>query len=243
MIHLLKLTTLTTVFILLWQTLLFIFELPDYLLPSPYQVMLALYQQIAILIPHTFYTLIEIIVGFIMGILCGLITGLIVAYFKPLNKWFLPVMIISQAIPTFAIAPLLVLWFGYGFTSKIITAILMIFFPVASALYDGLRQTPEEWLDLAKTMQAKKWRIFFYIRLPQALPRLGSGIRIAAVIAPIAAIIGEWVGASHGLGYLMLNANARLQTDMMFAALIIIIILSLILYFSVDKLIRRFITW
>ena len=127
--------------------------------------------------------------------------------------------------------------------SKIAMAILMVFFPVASACHDGLQRTPPEWLQLAKTMNASRWRLFYRIRLPAALPALASGIRIAAVAAPIGAIVGEWVGASRGLGYLMLNANARMQIDLMFAALIVIIIMALLLYFGIDKLLRTLVWW
>jgi putative hydroxymethylpyrimidine transport system permease protein len=240
---LLRLCTIFFIFIACWQGIIIIWHLPDYLLPTPWQVAQALYEQRAVMAKHSAYTLIEILLGFVFGILCGCVTGFAVAFFKPLKLWFLPMMIISQAVPTFAIAPLLVLWLGYGLASKIVTSILMIFFPVASALYDGLRNTPAGWLDLANTLNARQWRLFWMIRIPAALPALASGIRIAAVIAPIGAIIGEWVGASRGLGYLMLNANARLQIDVMFAALIVIVILALLLYFSVDKLLRATITW
>jgi putative hydroxymethylpyrimidine transport system permease protein len=188
-------------------------------------------------------TLTETLLGFLLGILTGCFAGMILAFFRPAAMWFLPLLIISQAVPTFAIAPLLVIWLGYGMTSKIVTAVLMIFFPVASAMYDGLRRTDTAWLDLAKTMNAGRWRIFFQIRIPAALPALASGIRIAAVSAPIGAVVGEWVGSSSGLGYLMLNANARLQIDMMFAALLVIIMLALGLYFSVDQALRKLIWW
>lgn len=230
-------------FLLIWQFIVTIAQLPDYLLPSPWQVATTLYQQHDVIFFHTKYTLLEMLLGFSLGILLGCIIGFAIAFFKPFKTWFLPILIVSQAIPTFAIAPLLVLWLGYGFASKIATTILMIFFPIASNFYDGLRQTEKGWLDLAKTMNGKPFAIFWHIRLPAALPALASGIRIAAVIAPIGAIVGEWVGSSHGLGYLILNANARLQIDMMFAALSIILILSLLLYFSVDKLLRLSITW
>jgi putative hydroxymethylpyrimidine transport system permease protein len=120
-------------------------------------------------------------------------------------------------------------------TSKIVTAMIMIFFPIASSFFDGLKQTHQDWVDLAKTMNAKKWRFFWYIRIPAALPNLASGLRVATVAAPIGAIIGEWVGASQGLGFLMLNANARMQIDLMFACLVTLILFSLTLYFLVDK--------
>lgn len=226
-----------------WQSLVTILHLPEYILPSPTQVLLTLYQQNHLIAVHTIPTIIEILLGFLFGILFGCIAGLVLAFFRPLSLWFLPILIISQAIPTFAIAPLIVIWLGYGLASKIAITILMIFFPVTSSFYDGLRRTESGLLDLAKTMNGKRWRIFYTIRIPAALPDLASGIRIAAVIAPIGAIIGEWVGSSRGLGYLMLNANARLQIDQMFAALMIIMLLAMSLYFSVDKILRRIIWW
>lgn len=229
--------------IFLWQASVMLWQLPHYLLPSPLRVFTTLYHQSPIIFAQAIPTIIETLLGFLLGIFFGCIAGLAITFFKPLRFWFWPLLIISQAIPTFAIAPLLVIWLGYGLASKVATTILMIFFPITSAFYDGLRRTPSGWLDLAKTMNAGKLRLFYYIRMPAALPDLASGIRIAAVAAPIGAIVGEWVGSSQGLGYLMLNANARMQIDMMFAALLVIIALSLFLYFCVDRLLRTFVTW
>lgn len=229
--------------LLLWQGMVALWQLPDYLLPPPSQVFMTLYQQKLLIAMQALPTLTEISLGFLLGIVFGCLAGVVLAFYRPLALWFLPVLIISQAIPVFAIAPLLVMWLGYGLASKIATTILVVFFPITSAFYDGLRRTPAGWLDLAKTMNVKKWRLFFHIQIPAALPDLASGIRIAAVFAPIGAIVGEWVGSSQGLGYLMLNANGRLQIDVMFAALIVIILLALVLYFSVDKLLRTFIWW
>jgi len=227
----------------IWQCIITLWKIPAYLLPSPTQVFLTLYHQHNVIAAEAIPTIVETVLGFMFGILFGCIAACAITFFRPLRLWFWPVLIMSQAIPTFAIAPLLVIWLGYGLSSKIATTVLMIFFPVTSALYDGLRRTHTGWLDLAKTMNATPGRIFFTIRLPAALPALASGIRIAAVAAPIGAIVGEWVGSSHGLGYLMLNANARMQIDMMFAALIVIIALAMVMYFTVDKTLRRFVTW
>lgn len=231
------------ILILIWECIILLFQLPDYILPTPWQVGMTLYQQSSLIAYQAIPTLIETSLGFILGIVFGCLAGFMIVFFRPLKLWFLPLLIISQAIPTFAVAPLLVMWLGYGIASKIVTTILMIFFPVASAFYDGLKQTQPGFLDLAKTMNAKPLRLFFFVRIPAAMPTLASGIRIAAVAAPIGAIVGEWVGSSQGLGYLMLNANARLQIDLMFAALIVIIIMALLLYFSVDRLLRACVWW
>jgi len=127
--------------------------------------------------------------------------------------------------------------------SKIVMTVIVIFFSVASAFYDGLRRADPAWLDLAETMNARPWRALWFLRVPAALPQLATGIRVAAVFAPIGAIIGEWVGASRGLGYLMLQANARMQVDMLFAALLILALFAVGLYAVVDWALRRAMPW
>ena len=153
----------------------------------------------------------------------------------------LPILVLGQTIPVFALAPLLVLWFGYGL-SKVVMAILIIYFPVTAALFEGLRRTEPGWLDLAR-MGAGRLRTLYHLRLPAALPAFGSGLRIATAVAPIGAVVGEWVGSSAGLGYLMLHANARLQIDLMFAALIVLMAIALALYVTVDRLLVRAMPW
>lgn len=229
--------------LLCWQALVVLCQFPDYLLPSPWRVFQALYEQHQLIGEQALPTIFETLLGFFLGITFGCLAGFLVTFFRPLTPWFFPLLIISQAIPIFAIAPLLVIWLGYGLASKIATTVLMVFFPIASAFHDGLRRTHTGWLDLASTMSATSWHVFWTIRIPAALPTLASGIRIAAVAAPIGAIVGEWVGSSSGLGYLMLNANARMQIDVMFAALIVIIALALLLYFSVDRALRIWVWW
>jgi putative hydroxymethylpyrimidine transport system permease protein len=229
--------------LLLWQLVVVVFQLPPYILPGPWLVLKTLVDQRVLLMAQTWTTVVETLLGLLLGIVAGVIGALSMAYLKPLRFWLLPLVVISQAIPTFAIAPLLVIWFGYGMASKIVTTLLMLFFPITSAFFDGLRRTEPGWLDLAKVLGSTRWRTLWYIRVPAALPSLASGLRVATAIAPIGAVIGEWVGSSHGLGFLMLNANARLQIDVMFAALLILIVFSLLLYFTVDRLLRWAIFW
>lgn len=229
--------------IFLWQFVVMHFRLPPYILPTPAQVFKTWYIRVDLIMTEAIPTIIETLLGLVLGTMLGCLGALIMAFFRPLKLWLLPLLIISQAIPTFALAPLLVIWFGYGMASKIITTIIMLFFPITSAFFDGLRRTESGWLDLAKTMQATRWRMFWHIRIPAALPSLASGLRVATVIAPIGAIVGEWVGASQGLGFLMLNSNARMQIDLMFAALLTIVIFSLLLYFVVDKTLKHWISW
>ncbi len=229
--------------LLIWQILISVFQLPVYILPDPVTVFKTGFVNRDLIFHEAIPTIVETLLGLLLGAFLGCTTALLMTFFRPMTLWVLPILLISQALPTFAIAPLLVIWFGYGLTSKIITTILMLFFPITSAFYDGLRRTEHGWLDLAKTMNAKKWRTFWLVRIPAALPSLASGLRVATAIAPIGAVVGEWVGASHGLGYLMLNANARMQIDLMFAALFTIILFSLTLYFGVNKLLTRAVFW
>jgi putative hydroxymethylpyrimidine transport system permease protein len=229
--------------LLLWTLIVFIFNLPDFILPYPNKVALTFSSHQSLLLSNLWPTLLETGLGFIMGVCFACIAALVMAHSKLLHHWFFPILVTSQAIPTFAIAPLFIIWFGYGISAKIMITVMMIFFPVTANFYDGLCATPQAWLDLAKIQHATKAQTLWKIKLPAALPRLGSGLRIAAVLAPIGAIVGEWVGASEGLGYLMQIANARLETDLLFACLVLLTLLSLLLYYGVDLIVKRFIFW
>jgi putative hydroxymethylpyrimidine transport system permease protein len=164
-------------------------------------------------------------------------------YFRTARQWLLPVMVVSQALPVFALAPILVLWLGYGTGSKVAMATLIIYFPVTAAFFDGLRRTELGYLDMARTMGASRWAILRQIRIPAALPSFASGLRVATAVAPIGAIVGEWVGSSGGLGYLMLHANGRMQIDVMFASLFVLAVIAVVLYFAVDALLKRLLHW
>ncbi len=227
----------------LWQLIVMVFAMPSFILPAPLEVFNKLITRHDVLLKHTWITAQEILLGLLLGLSMGLVFALQMLLFEPLKRWLLPILIASQAIPVFAIAPVLMLWLGYGMASKVVMAAIIIFFPVTTCCYDGLRNTPTGYLDLAKTMGATKWQLLRHIQLPAALPTLASGIRVAVVIAPIGAVVGEWVGSSAGLGYLMLQANARMIIDEMFAALFILAAFSIALYFITDKLLKTAIPW
>jgi putative hydroxymethylpyrimidine transport system permease protein len=226
-----------------WQAVVAVTGLPTYMLPPPTRVFAALFERADFLVSHALLTLAEIVLGMIGGILLGCLSALTLASFPPARRWLLPVLVVSQAIPVFALAPLLVLWLGYGMASKVAAAMLIIYFPVTSAFFDGLRHTERGWLDLARVMGAPSHRELLFLRAPAALPGLESGVRVAAAVAPIGAVIGEWVGASAGLGYVMLQANARMQIDVMFAALLVLGVMAVALYYAIDAALRHFIPW
>jgi putative hydroxymethylpyrimidine transport system permease protein len=231
--------------LLVWQMVVALGELPPYILPAPLAVAASLWWNAGPLLGHAGVTALEIVLGMLLGALLGGVTALTLGYSRRARRWLLPVLIASQAIPVFAVAPLLVLWLGYGMGSKIAMAMLIIYFPVTANFYDGLRHTPHGWLDLARVMlpEQRRWAMLRHIAIPAALPALGSGLRVAAAVAPIGAVLGEWVGSSAGLGYLMLHANSRMQIDLMFAALLVLAALAVGLYFLVDAGLRRLLPW
>lgn len=230
-------------FILIWECLIRVLQLPNYILPTPFDVLQSFIHHAALITSQTLPTLLEILLGLSFGIILGAGIAISMCFFRPLHAFLLPLVLASQALPVFAIAPLLVLWFGYGVTAKIITTTFMLFFPITNNFLDGLKQTPENYLNLAKIMHSGRWQILYQIRIPAALPNLASGIRLATAMAPLGAIIGEWVGSNQGLGFLLLNANAQMQIDLMFAVLAVIFFLGLLLYFLVDTLLKLALPW
>ena len=227
----------------LWQGAVTVFEIAPFILPGPLAVIEVAIARADTLAEHAGTTLVEILLGLAFGTLLGCASALMMAYFRQARSWLLPVLVVSQAIPVFALAPVLVLWFGYGIAPKIAMATLIIYFTVTAAFYDGLRRTEPGWIDLAQTMGASKAAILRQIRIPAALPAFASGLRVAAAVAPIGAVVGEWVGSSAGLGYYMLLMNGRVQTAAMFAALFVLAIMAVAIYFAIDATLRRLVAW
>lgn len=239
----LRLLILAAGLIAIWQLIILITQAPPYILPGPLPVAMALIEHGPVLLYHLRTTSIEMISGLLIGSLLGISCALTMIISPMLKRWMQPVLVVSQAVPVFALAPILVLWFGYGMASKVAMAVLIIFFPVAASFYQGMRRTNPDLLELARIMDGGKWATLRHIIIPSALPAFGSGLRVAAAVAPIGAIVGEWVGSSSGLGFYMLHANARMQIDAMFAALTLLALASLILYFSIDFLLDKLIFW
>ena len=221
--------------LLLWQGIVWLTGVPSFILPSPLRVAQAALDNRVLIAENALVTATEVILGLITGTVLGAFTAVQFANSDRLHRLVMPLLIFTQAVPVFALAPILTLWFGYGIASKVVMAVLIIYFPVTSAFYDGLTQVPADILDMAKTMGGTKRQIMRRIKIPHALPSLGTGLKLAAVYAPIGAVIGEWVGASKGLGYLMLLANGRAKTDLMFASLFTLVAMTLLLSLAVTK--------
>ncbi|MFY0619890.1 ABC transporter permease [Shimia sp.] len=225
--------------LIVWQLIVMLTGVQKFILPGPGLVVEAWWQNRSVIAEHALVTLKEILIGMAIGCTLGIATALQLATSKTARTLVQPILVFTQSLPVFALAPMLTLWLGFGLWSKIAMAVLIIYFPVTSAFFDGLMRTPPGFLDLAKTMQANPRYVLWHIRVPAALPSLGAGVRLAAVYAPIGAVIGEWVGASRGLGALMIMSNGRAKTDLMFAAMLTLGVLSVLLYVCVAKLTRR----
>lgn len=225
--------------LLVWQGIVWITGVPSFILPSPLRVAQAAIANRVLIAENAVVTAAEVALGLMIGTILGALTAIQLASSARLHRMVMPLLIFTQAVPVFALAPILTLWFGYGIASKVVMAVLIIYFPVTSAFYDGLTRVPSGILDMAKTMGGSKQQVMRRIRIPHAMPYLGSGLKLAAVYAPIGAVIGEWVGASKGLGYLMLLANGRAKTDLMFASLFTLAIMTLLLHFAISRLSDR----
>ena len=188
----------------LWQALVWITGVPRFILPPPMLVADTIWTNRALLAEHAFITTTEVLIGLVLGAILGFVTAILLVASPTVRALVRPILVFSQSVPVFALAPILTLWLGFGLWSKIVMALIIIYFPVTSSFFDALMRTNRDWLGMARAMGASPARVMLQIRIPAALPGFASGLRLAAVYAPIGAIIGEWVGASRGLGYLML---------------------------------------
>lgn len=225
--------------LLLWQGLVILTGVPPYLLPAPAQVAATLWTSRSLIAGHTLITLVGVAISLLAGVALGAVTAVLLAASDRLRAVVQPLLIISQTIPIFALAPLLTLWLGYGLGTKVTVAVLVIYFPVTSAFLDAILRTPPGWLELGRVMQAQPRQILWRIRIPAALPGLATGLRLAAIYAPLGVVLGEWVGSAQGLGYLMLLANGRAKIDLMFAALAVLCLLTYALHLGMETLLRR----
>lgn len=230
-------------FLAFWEITVRFLGTPAYILPTPSRVAITLVEQAGLLWRDALVTGSEMLGGLLLGTAAGIGVSLVMAQSRRLEQALGPLLVVAQALPVFAIAPLLVVWFGFGIASKLAMAGLIIFFPVSTSLFEGLRRTDEGLIDLARLNRASRRDTLFLLRLPAAMPALASGLRVAAAVAPLGAVVGEWVGSSSGLGLVMLHANARMQTDTVFAGLTILVVFSLALWGAVGVLTRRLVFW
>jgi len=222
----------------IWELVARVAHVPAYILPPPSRIVATFVLRFGLLWFHSLTTLAEIVFGLLLGSAAGFLLAAAIVY-VPVLEWALhPLIIASQMVPVFAVAPLLIVWLGYGLWPKVVVAALIGFFPIVINGVDGLRSANRETMDLFRSLGASRWQVFVKLRLPGSLPALFSGWKIAATLSVVGATIGEWIGASRGLGFLMLQSNALLRVDVVFAAILALTLVGLLL-FGIVRIIER----
>ncbi len=226
-----------------WELIVRVRDIASWLLPAPTAIAYALYENNGVLAGHTLVTLEEILIGFALALLAGVLlaSGLVLS--KTLEKTLYPFLIASQTVPIIVIAPMLLVWVGYGLTPKIIVVALISFFPIVVNTTDGMKSVDRDVENLLRTMGANRWQIFTKIQIPVSLPYLFSGLRVAVAASVIGAVIGEWVGSSEGLGYLMIRSKPQFQTELVFAAIVILSAMGILLFSLIGFLEKLVIPW
>lgn len=226
-----------------WEIGVRVTDTPRWFLPTPSEVLKETVDSRSALWGHTQTTLLEVLVGFSIATLLGVLSALGIASSRIAERTIYPAIVASQAIPIIALAPILLIWFGYGLTPKVIVVVLICFFPIAVNMADGLRAVDPDAIALLRSMGANRWQIMRIVRIPTSLPYLLSGLRIAAAVSVIGAIVGEWVGASSGLGYLMTRSASQFQTALLFSAVGISAVLGITLFAIVALSERWLLPW
>lgn len=219
------------------------YGIPDFILPMPTQIMHVAVSRAALLFPHAGATALEVLLGICISLAVSVPLSVVMFAHPSVENAIAPFLVASQAVPVFAIAPLLVVWLGYGIASKVLMAAIIIFFPITVNLLEGFKSCDREYRMLFKLMGAGFWKTMRLLYWKWALPHFFAGLKVGVSVATIGAVIGEWVGAQQGLGYLMIQANARLRVDLVFAAILWLSAMGVSLWVFVGYLEKKIITW
>lgn len=231
------------IILLVWQLSSAAEVLPSFMLPSPADVIKAFIEDFPLLMHHTYTTLTEAFIGLFSGIVLGFFVAVIMDHFDTAYKAIYPVLVITQTVPTVAIAPLLVLWLGYGILPKVTLIIITSFFPIAIGLLDGFRSADKDSLNLLKAMGANSIQRFIHIKLPSSYSHFYAGLRISVSYSIIGAVVAEWLGGFDGLGVYMTRVRKSYSFDKMFAVIIFISAISLLLMYGVTLLQKATMPW
>ena len=226
-----------------WEIIARLFDIPSFLLPTPSAIADRVVQDWSLLIEHLSITMLETIFGFAVAVIVGVAAAILVTTSERTKDVVMPIVIVTQLVPKVAIAPLVLLWFGYGISSKVVVAFLIAFFPIVIDMTAGLTMIERELVDLLRSLGASRWKIFVKAQIPNSLPFLFSGMRISVTLAVIGAIVGEFIGGSKGIGYLIVVSTSNLKTDLVFAALAMLTVAGYILFALIGLLERLTIPW
>jgi len=229
--------------LLIWQILGSKAKIAFWVLPAPLEVVRVFSEHPQLFWQHLKPTLWESFSGLLLAVALGSLTAVGMHSSRVLKQIFYPYLVVSQTIPIIAVAPLIVLWFGYGIPAKIFVVVLVCFFPIALGLYDGLKQVSVEQIRLLKAMGASSWKIYRHLKIPASLPAFFTGLKLAATYSVMGAVIGEWLGGNAGLGIYLTRATKSFRTAHVFAAIVVIILLSLLMFGCVALLDRLLLGW
>jgi len=226
-----------------WEIAARLFAIPAYILPPPTRIWADFVPRAPRMMDAVATTAWEIILGFALSVVVSIPLAVLVSYSRPIERALLPVIVALQIIPKIAIAPLFIIWFGFGLAPKLLLVFLLCFFPIVVSATAGLRSVPNDILDLARSTGTTEWLVFRKIRLPHAMPSIFTGLKVAATLATTAAIVAEFVASDRGLGYMLLEFNGNLETGMVFATVILLSIIGVALFFAVEFVERRVVSW
>jgi ABC-type nitrate/sulfonate/bicarbonate transport system permease component len=229
--------------IIIWQFVVEFKNIPQYLIPTPLDIIEVFKEDFNTLKDHTLVTIYEGVVGFILAVIFAFLLGIIMDFFTIIKRCLYPILVISQTVPTITIAPLLIIWFGFGLLPKVIVVMITCFFPIVINFVDGLEKVDKDYINLFKTMKASRWQIFSHLKLPMAMNNFFSGIKISVTYMIMAATIGEWLGGDKGLGVYMLRAKSAYALDKVFASTIIVVFISIMFVLLAEILKKIFVYW
>jgi NitT/TauT family transport system permease protein len=229
--------------VLIWELACDVFKVPSWLLPAPSQIAVETWEIAGILPPHILATLAAVLGGFFLAIVVGVPLAIAVVYSPILRRLIYPPILMLQSVPKVAIAPILLLWVGYGLQSSIVVAATVAFFPIVISTAAGLESIDEELLELTRSLDASRLKVFLKVRLLWAMPHVFSGLKVAITLAVIGAIVAEFIGADKGLGYLILTNSGALKTAVVFGVLVILSALGIIAFYAVGWAERILCPW
>lgn len=228
------------VLVVAWEVGVKISGVPRFLLPAPSAIAESMVENWELLIRNAGVTLLETLVGFVLSVVVGIVLAVVMVMWPLAGAAIFPIMVASQVIPKVAIAPLMVVWIGTGVTTASLIAFVMAFFPIVVNATLGMKSVNSSSIDMLNSMRASRWQVFRYLRFPNAIPHIMTGLQLAVAFAIVGAIVGEFVGSESGLGYLLIVAQGNLRTELLFADLVVLTAMGLILYYGVE-LVGRFI--
>jgi NitT/TauT family transport system permease protein len=229
--------------VVVWDLAIRIFQIPPYQVPAPKDVVITLWQEWPMLLEQSVPTTVATIEGFLLSAAFGIPVAMMIAGSRTVESYVYPLLVFSQSIPKIAVAPLFVVWFGFGMLPKVLSAFLLGFFPVVVSAVQGFKSVEPDMLDLARAMEASRLQTFRMVSLPHALPAIFAGLKVSITLAVVGAVVGEFVGSNSGIGFVLQRSIGTFELPTMFAALVVLALIGVILFWILDVIERLAIPW